>query len=339
MKHDTYTCLMAPSSRALPVRARQRGFTILELMVASTIALFMLIGVSELYLSSLAGEKTNSASSDITANGRYAIDVLRREFMHAGFRGVSWAEPTIPLSTSLGTITNECIGSGFVSNLRQGIWGANDSNPFSATCIPTSAYSTGDVIVIRHASVATVATLNANTIYFRSAYERGEVFKGSNSATLATTFTQSPNYNYPLEVKAFYVSKYTNLASESPNVPALYKVSLGLNTAGTSPAMNAELVAANVEDMQIQYGRYTTDLNTQFYTAATVSTTATSTTTAISEWDDVSVVRIWLLVRATSVEPGYKNTSTYTLGDKTVTVNDSYRREVFTTVVQLRNNT
>ena len=48
-------------------------------------------------------------------------------------------------------------------------------------------------------------------------------------------------------------------------------------------------------------------------------------------------VRIWILVRASQPDPGYQNTSTYTLGDITVTVNDSFRREVFSTVVHLRN--
>ncbi len=322
---------------SLPSRAagrrRQSGLTLPELMIASTIAMFMLIGVSELYLSSVGGEKTNTEATDILANGRYASEVLRRDLMHAAFRGVTWAEPTIPLTTTLSTITNEC-ASGFVTNLRQGVWGSNDSNPFSATCIPAANYSTGDVLVVRRAASETVATasLASTTIYLRSAYERGEIFQGSQSATLATTFTQTPNFNYPLQVMVYYISPYTNSSTESPRVPALYRVLLG-----AGPAMTAELVAGNIEDMQIQYGRTTTDLNTQFYNANTVSTTATSTTTTPTEWDDVSVVRIWLLVRATNVEPGYKNTSTYTLGDKTVTVNDSYRREVFSTVVQLRN--
>lgn len=312
-------------------RTRQSGLTLPELMIASTIAMFMLVGVSELYLSSGSGEKTNQEAAEITANGRYAIEVLKRDLMHAGYRGLSWAEPTIPTTTTISTITNEC-ASGFVTNLRQGVWGSNDTNPFSATCVPTANYSTGDILVIRRAASESVSSLSSTTIYLRSAYERGEVFQGSQSATLATTFTQTPNFNYPLQVMVYYVSPYTNSSTESPLVPALYRSSLG-----AGPAMSAELVASNVEDMQIQYGRLMTDLNTQFYNANSVSTTATSTTTTPSEWDDVSIVRIWLLVRATNKEPGYTNTNTYTLGDKSITVNDNYRREVFSTIVQLRN--
>ena len=311
----------------------QRGFTLIELMIASTIALVMLIGVANLYLTSLLSEKSNVRNSEITTNGRYAIDVLRRDLLHAGYRGVTWSAPSA-MTTATSTITNECIGAGFATNLRQGIWGSNDNNPFSSTCIPAANYSVGDIMVVRHADVATTATASLvnSTIYFRSAYERGEVFQGSQSSTLATTFTQTPNFNYALKANVYYISPYTTSATESPLVPALYRVVLG-----DGPAMTTELVASNIENMQVRYGRYTTDLNTQFYQASGVSTTATATTTTSTEWDAVNSVRIWLLVRSSKPEMGYQNTNTYTLGDVTVTVNDGYRREVFSTVVQLRN--
>ena len=308
-------------------RSQERGFTLIELMVASTLALFMLIGVSQLYLSSLSSEKTTASASEITTNGRYAIEVLRRDLMHAGFRGLSWAPPTWPLSTSLGTIAG-----GFATNLRQGVWGANDTNPFAATCIPAANYSTGDVLVVRHVATTTAASLNANELYFRSAYERGEVFLGSQSTALATTFTQTPSFDYALETKVYYVSKFTDSSTETALVPALYRV-----TTAAGPAMSAQLVASNIEDMQIRYGRLTPDLNTRFYPASSISPTADATTTTPTDWDSVNSVRIWILARSTKPEPGYTNTSTYTLGDKTVTVNDGYRREVFSAVAQLRN--
>lgn len=323
------------SLRPRAAHSGQSGFTLIELMVASTIALFMLIGVSELYLSSLSSEKTTASASEITTNGRYAIDVLRNDLLHAGFRGITWAQPSA-MTTATGSITGECMGANFATNLRQGVWGANDNNPFT-TCIPSANYSTGDVLVVRHAAAASTptASLNANTLYFRSAYERGEVFQGSKSAELATTFTQTPRFDYALETKVYYISPFTDSSTESPKVPALYRVVTGAGS--SSPKMSAELVASNIENMQVRYGRLTTDMNTQFYTASAVSTTASGTTTVASEWDSVNSVRIWILVRSSKPEPGYINTSTYTLGDRTITVNDSYRREVFSTVVQLRN--
>ena len=58
----------------------------------------------------------------------------------------------------------------------------------------------------------------------------------------------------------------------------------------------------------------------------------------IADWTDASVValRVALLARSTDAEAGYKNTSSYALGSQTVTVNDSYQRQVFQQVVQVR---
>jgi hypothetical protein len=51
----------------------------------------------------------------------------------------------------------------------------------------------------------------------------------------------------------------------------------------------------------------------------------------------VNSVRIWLLARNARAETGYSNTNSYVMGDVTYTVNDSFRRQLFSAVVQLRN--
>lgn len=310
---------------------RLYGFSLIELMIGMTIGIFMLLALQGVLISSSSNRKTNDRTSELQTNGRYALDYLKRELQHAGYQGNTWAEPTPP--TGLGTITNECEAAGSAANLRQGVWGANETNPFStvvsgSACIPASAYSTGDILVVRRASFTPVTTLAANTLYVRSAYERLESFNG----TTAPTFTETPFADYRLENSVFYISPYTISAGESPLVPALWRSYLT-----TGPAMQSELVASGIEDMQLEYGRFTTDGNIQYYSANSVDAVATSATTTTTGWDDVKAVRIWLLVRNSTPERGYSNTSTYVLGDKSVTVADSFRRQVFSTVVTLRN--
>ena len=58
---------------------------------------------------------------------------------------------------------------------------------------------------------------------------------------------------------------------------------------------------------------------------------------AAADWPNVTAVRIWLLARSVTAEPGLANTSTYTMGDQTVTVSDGFQRQLFPLVVQLRN--
>jgi type IV pilus assembly protein PilW len=308
--------------RATASRHGSRGFTLVELMVACLISLMVLVILSRTLASGSASERTNSSASDIATNGRYALEVLRRSLMHAGYRALSWA-PTGAMTTATPVVTNDC-SAGFAINIAQPVWGSNDSNPFQATCVAAANYAGGDMLVTRQAAGEPSTVLDANTVYLRSSYDRAEVFQGSTPPPL---FTATPREDHALQTFVFYVSPYSVSATESPRIPGLYRLSLG-----SGPAMTSALVASNVEALQVQYGRTTTDLKTRFYNANQINAAVTP-----SEWNDVSAVRIWILVRASTPETAYVNNSSYVLGDQTITVNDSYRREVFSTVVQVRN--
>lgn len=303
----------------------QLGLTLVELMISVTLGLIIIGSLMGVLASSSTNRASNERESELQTNGRYAIESLRRELLHAGFRGSTWAEPGAVVG--VGAIATDC-AAGFATNIRQGVWGTNDSNPFSATCLPAANYSTGDVLVVRRTAFLPSAVLGATTVYFRSAYERGQVFKGA----VPNFVAEVPFQDYALQTSVFYVNPFTTVTTESPRIPALYR-----KTLAAGPVYTTSLLAANVEDMQIQYGLYTTDEMSRYYNANGVSATATSTTTDPTEWDDVNMVRIWLLVRSSSPETGYTNTNTYQLGDKNVVVNDGFRRQVFSTVVQLRN--
>jgi type IV pilus assembly protein PilW len=212
-----------------------------------------------------------------------------------------------------------------VQNIRQGIWGANDGNPYFANCLPAAQYLRGDVLVIRRADSAPTAALSANILYLRSTYSAGEVFQGA----VAPTITGVPLADFALKEYVYYIGSDDGNAA----LPALRRVSLQDN------AMVDEMVVSGVEHMQVQYGRLDTASNTQYANANSISGTSTDSPATLSsyEWDEVNSARIWLLARTAQPEPGYANTSTYTMGDVAYPVNDSFRRQLFTAVVQLRN--
>lgn len=315
------------------------GFTLIELMVAITIGLALVAGLATVLASSSSSSRTNDRTSEIQSDGRYALNSIKQELRQAGYRGYTWAEPNPVPPSSLGTITGECgDGTGlFISNIRQGIWGANDSNPFSANCIPDKVDAAGgDVLVMRLLDGTPVATPVANTLYFRSTYNAGEIFRGT---TVPAKVTGNPLASFALQTYVYYVRAYTLSPTESPLVPALYRVALQ-----SDGSMSRELVASGIEQLQVQYGRLTTAPNTQFFDSFTagncpscnldLGAAITSTPTV---WDEVDSVRIWILARSATPEPGYVNTTSYVMGDNTYTVNDGFRRQLFTTVVQLRN--
>jgi hypothetical protein len=239
----------------------------------------------------------------------------------------------------------------------QGVWGTKDSNPFSANCIPAGHYARGDVLVVRKLSSAVATALNPSQFYFRSSYASGEVFRqpAASATPLATCPSPQSAYaapfdkepclagspgvdllNFPLEIHVYFIRPYTAQANELPLTPALCRVVL--KSDGT---MDEEVVASGIEDMRIQYSLSLTNQTSQYFEANNITGASTATS---SDWDNVSAARVWLLARNSTTEPGYSNTTVYTLGSSTYPrtppsnfTGDSYRRQLFNTVVQLRN--
>ena len=238
-----------PNMRMSGLTAKSNhGFSLIELMIGMTIGLFIIAAISVALMASSSGSKTNDRTAELQTNGRYALQILKQDLQHAGFLGLTFSpEPDVDLG-SISAITSEC-AAGFVANIRQGIWGANDNNPFSATCIPSDRYSQGDILVIRRLSLNPVTTLAANTVYFRSAFSWARIFVGTTPPTPPAGPTLWQDHR--VEVLVYYVSPCTNSPCENPPVPALYRVRLG-----PGPAMTThELVASGVENMQIRYAR------------------------------------------------------------------------------------
>jgi len=99
-------------------------------------------------------------------------------------------------------------------------------------------------------------------------------------------------------------------------------------------------VVEGIEDMQLSFGiKSTTGTFVTSYVDAT----------AVTDWEDVMAVRVDLLARSTSAAWNYQINNvcrdtlrTYTLGNRSYTPSDSgtscYRRRVYTSIFQLRNN-
>jgi type IV pilus assembly protein PilW len=336
-----------------------QGYSLVELMVSLAMGLMILSALLTTYLSGSAAYRSNSQTSDLMNNGRYALNTLKKEVRQAGFIGFTSMPPdprNTPLSTAITPVGNECLEPGasagsFVSNIWQGVWGADDRNPFSGgkNCLPS--YARGDVLVVRRLDANPVTTLKDHTLYFRSHYSKGEIFRGI--PALACDTSEFPVANYPAPfnhypciagtpgqdlqdfivlVHVYYIRSYSVAASESPLVPALVRVLL--QSDGT---MTSELIANGIENMQIQYARTTTDTSNQYLDASGIAGTSYLMVGG-SEWDDVNAVRIWLLARSSTADAGYTNSTSYPMGNVQVTAKDGYRRQVFSSVVSLRNH-
>lgn len=320
-------------STVIAVRSA-RGFSLIELMISIAIGLMIIAGLVGVVTGNTRNSRTNDRTAELQENGRYAMTHLQTQLRHADFRGYTWVKPE-PTTLS---VTNECLVGGaaagsFVNQISQGVWGANDSNPFTANCL-AAGYVRGDVLVVRRVATAALTTvpLAAGNLYFRSTYTKGGMFQASAGQLAAggePTFKCGENVCNPLadflvQQYVYYIGQGDCNGGGDASQNALCRLALQGN------AFVKELVVNGIEQLQVQYGRTPFGSSTtQFYDAVQITTDA--------DWEDVSSVRISLLSVNSKAEIGYTNGTSYSLGDWSNTFNDSFRRQVFTTTVQLRN--
>ena len=67
----------------------QRGLTLVELMIALVLGLFLIGGLLQIFISSKQTYRMQEALSRLQENGRFAIDFMTRDIRLAGFKGCS----------------------------------------------------------------------------------------------------------------------------------------------------------------------------------------------------------------------------------------------------------
>lgn len=84
-----------------------KGFSLIELLIAMTIGLFLLAGIATSYLSSKKGSVTRDQVSVLEDNGRLALEVISSVVEHAGYTPPSG---TMPLPKNILTNTADIVG-------------------------------------------------------------------------------------------------------------------------------------------------------------------------------------------------------------------------------------
>lgn len=313
----------APRAAGACARRAHFGFTLVEMMIALTISLFIVGALIVVVLGGSATSATRERASELQTSGRFAVEQIRRDLLHAGYLGISSLFfPDAGISPAI-TVGNVCDASN-VGRLSQRIWGADDSNPYAASCIPAANYARGDVLVIRALNPsAAVAPFAANVAYYRSSYEGGQPFVGPTPPDFTGSNKFPPYIDYRIDETVYYISPFTTSAAENPQVPALYRLRLG-----AGPAMVPELVASGVENLQLRFGVFQTNDSARYLPANELAGT---------DWDFVRSVQVFLLMRAATQESGYVNDTTFTMGEEAYAVNDGFPRLLLTAVVQQRN--
>ena len=331
------------------VNKRQKGLSLVELMIAMVIGLILLTGILQITIANSDNSRMHEQMSRVQETGRFAIDILTKDIRMADFWGCA---------SSLSKITNNLnpAGSGYAGlEFDNGVHGTDGASGAADSITLGGAYGTGLTIQPPYgpqpsANVKVDADnwLEQNDIVLVSDCLAGDIFQvtnanpGNTGTVVHNTGTVSSgpgNYNpgacsgggnahclskvYEGDAQIYRLQTLTysiqQAAFEEPKLMRSYN-------AGTA----VELVAG-VENMQFDYG-----VDTDGDNVADYYKTATQVTAA-GEWESVITVKVSLLIRASET---YMNESqTYTYNGTTVTSTDRRLRRVFTTVITLRNRT
>lgn len=298
---------------------RQRGFNLIEVLIGMLLALFLLAALIQILLDGKQSFAAANYLSRLQETGRVATNLVVSDLKRAGYMGGNSDVPQIFGSTGQVAPAASCATADTTWGrmITEGIFGLDDTNAGYA-CIANASYLRGDVVVVRYASPWIAAgALTASRLYLRSSIFEGKLFAGSDEALGANTVLDLPQSVHEVFAYAYYVGN-SGRNCNGQAVPSLFRVRLNDNA---QPV--AEELLPGVEDFQVQYG-----IAGQYVDADAIAAT---------DWDDVVTARFWLLVRSECPETGYADAATYNLGDQVYTPADNFRRQLYSSVVMLRN--
>ena len=288
----------------------------IELLIALVLGLFLMTALIEILISGKASYISANHLSRLQESGRIATNMVDSDLKRAGYQGGNSDVPSIGGSAGQVAATVSCPNgnSNWGRMINEGVFGLDDTNAGYA-CIPNASYLRGDVLVVRYASPWIPGAFVGTQLYLRSSLFDGKLFAGVDQALAANVVLDQPQSVHDLVAHAYYIGNSGRTCTGQP-VPSLFRVRLD-----TLSQPLVEELLPGVENFQVQYG-----VGGQYFDAD-----------AVPDWSQVVTVRYWLLIHSECIEDGFTDGRTYTLGDQVYTPNDSFRRQMYSSVVMLRN--
>ena len=297
---------------------RQRGLTLVELMVAMAVGLLLVIAMTAIFVNSSASRRELALSAEVIENGRYGLDVLDRELSQTGFYGT--------LTTPTGNTAVDMCSTDpvmWAGSLVNHVTGLNNSAA-SPACLTRKAGT--DAIFVQRASTCQVGEVECDAESDKQAYLQVSECGLEYNATpfvldkgLKTTFTlQSKACDSAIKAgKRRVIRRIYYISTAS----ALSYIDITPNGISTPVAL--------VEDIEQMQFEYAVDSDGDGTIDSFSPTPAT--------WADVIGVRVWLLARSTSASRNAADATTFKLSaDTTVDIpaaSSNLKRRVYSTYI------
>ena len=341
----------------------QKGFSIIELMVALLLGLFLMGGVTAMYISSKQSYRVTDNLSRLQESLRFSLEFMSRDIRMAGYMPCRFP-PTFTNAITNGTSTwfldyfnfsvrgyegnastpanNVAANTDAIAILKGSVYSASVGVHDTATntislqgAFPNGEFDRGEVAIAcdpRQAAIFQVSSSNGVT---------GAISYGDNSNIApGNSTTVIGNFGPDAQVTSFSpVIYYIRASTQNPNVNSLWRSSFvaagpaaGVQTAG----MGAEELLEGVENMQILYGEDTLNNDQvvdQYVTANNVT-----------NWQNVITIRLGLLMSSGEQVAAQDDANTYNVAGTLISdsstpahAGDRRLRYVVNTTINLRN--
>ena len=332
----------SPNNKRLHLK--QQGLSLIELMIALTLGIFLVFGVIEVFVSSKQTYRSQDAISRLQENARFALDTLVSDARRAGYVGCSLIDSAdINIASSSPTISSYSAAESFYGyqNTGTGTWDptlptelttalggltpADDTDILTvqiagacSTPLTTSMTNANDSEIVIDTSSC---SFSPNDVVMVSDCDSVDIVRtnGTTDTLLLLTQGLSKAYTTINYAEVLSVKSATYFIADDNGIPSLYVLD---NNQDSSPLALIE----GVENMQIQYGiDDTADGVPNQYKNAPTGT----------EWDNVVSARISLLMR--TIESNNGEAFDFNIGGTDITYAAGPTRKLFETTVQLRN--
>lgn len=341
----------------------QKGFSLIELLVALVLGLVLLTGSGRLFLATNKTRVLQDELSRIQENVRLAVDQLAKDIRTVSFTSCP-ANTSLANNLSAGTESRE-----WMAHFDKGILGFSagseakkiDSDALSQAIVVHSIDSEESISVAGHDLSTATATLARGHDYdegdllafiagdcsqvsvFRAGSDTGSnkvSHPGGSSGSLSNCISHlKGNYNcHTGTAEARSLShtgsqlaplySYAYYVRNSNGIPTLYRKEAGEYPSGN--AKNAEALVEGIENINILYGVDSDNdgIANQYHTADALGVLS-------GNWKKVTSVKLELLAR--SLNEVLPQPQTYFFAGEQIEPGDNYIRRTLITTIQLRN--
>lgn len=311
-------------------RAKLRGFTLIELMVAMLLGLVVIAGVSSVFLANMRSYHSNTALGDVQSNARIAFELMARDIRQAGLTGcnsrsgrisnvlskgpnatanpdwwASWAnavhgyENDDPALTTGASETNHVKGTDSLEVLGvvgSGLSVSEDKEPAANFKLneKSSDLQTGDIIMVCDPDHATIVQITD--------YNDSNVTVGHNTGSTLKPGNCSKGLGYPT-VCTTNGNSYTFGRNSSISKLAAHDWYIGINPDGGKSLYRVALTnsAGNISTTAQEMVRNVTDMQITYHQGSDAKYVDAD---AVTNWSIVNAVRVTFTVESADQRAG-----------------------------------